>query len=429
MANDPLIVLVNAWHDDNKGDSSICEATLLLIRKQWPTAKLGLVSIISNKSGAFEGAYRHLLKTFPDLEIAASPIDFYDPISGQYSDLLLKFPISLLRLFPFLGMRHLEHSHPINLISKADLIVSNGGHYIYTHPSTIKSVGRLFRMTYPLLVAFSYKVPYVIFSQSLGPFNDFWGNQLIKFIFDNSMKISPREELSHKNLLDIGISNSKISVVPDSAFALKPLMTDNVQKVLSKHCLTKKSFWVVTVRKSPNGSEQERQARTEKFLDEVALTARRVLQLKLTDKVALVVHTQGPTLLEDDSFVTRALAQRLGDCKNVVLVEEDLSPRELAAFYGHASFLVGTRFHSVIFSLISGTPAFAISYSGPKTWGIMTDLGMEELCSDLENFSSEAFLNKVENLDFASQEKEINEKIITLRQQLDTAIAEIKDLL
>jgi colanic acid/amylovoran biosynthesis protein len=59
-----------------------------------------------------------------------------------------------------------------------------------------------------------------------------------------------------------------------------------------------------------------------------------------------------------------------------LVIENGADYRELKGVYGACDMLIGTRFHSVIFSLTSGTPCIAIEYEH-KTRGIMRDLGLE----------------------------------------------------
>jgi colanic acid/amylovoran biosynthesis protein len=55
---------------------------------------------------------------------------------------------------------------------------------------------------------------------------------------------------------------------------------------------------------------------------------------------------------------------------------------QIKALYGSLDLTVGTRFHSVIFSLTALVPALAIEYEH-KTGGIMKDLGLSEWVCDI----------------------------------------------
>lgn len=52
-------------------------------------------------------------------------------------------------------------------------------------------------------------------------------------------------------------------------------------------------------------------------------------------------------------------------------------------------YLIGTRFHSVIFSQISRVPCLAVAYGGNKSQGIMAELDISEFVVDINAVSSE----------------------------------------
>jgi hypothetical protein len=63
--------------------------------------------------------------------------------------------------------------------------------------------------------------------------------------------------------------------------------------------------------------------------------------------------------------------------KNVHLITERHDHNVIKTIYGELDYLIGTRFHSVIFALTSYIPCIAIEYEH-KTRGIMRDLSLEE---------------------------------------------------
>ncbi|MNV68500.1 colanic acid biosynthesis protein [compost metagenome] len=62
-------------------------------------------------------------------------------------------------------------------------------------------------------------------------------------------------------------------------------------------------------------------------------------------------------------------------------------------------FVIGTRFHSVIFSQIMGVPSIAIAYGGNKSRGIMRELDLEEFVVDIESISSDVLSSMMSNLE------------------------------
>lgn len=413
----PNIVIVNVWHDDNKGDGGICEGLINLLKNRFPQAQLGIVSMIPSYALSYENSHRHLRRSFPDLEIAPSPFLAKDPSHSPdtYGHLrkLWNLPTTFWQLLPLF-----PHNHPgVRLIANADLVVSNGGQYIYTSENYFGSLFRTLRNLYPFMLARNYQVPYVLFSQSYDfCFSDRLDDKLVRNILGQAQKVFARESISLNALIKEGIPQSIIGLIPDAAFALQPNHSERVAAVLATHQLESGKFWAITVRKW--------QSYTDAFLDEMAILIQKAIEQQLVERIVLVAHTQGPSKGENDRLATQKLAQRL-DLDAVSVIEDDLSPGELVAFYGAAELMIGTRFHSVIFALVGGTPAYAVSYAGPKTWGIMEMLEMKELCTNMSDFKADSVLEQIQTSDLNAIANALPGKIDGLRQQLDQAVASL----
>jgi len=98
---------------------------------------------------------------------------------------------------------------------------------------------------------------------------------------------------------------------------------------------------------------------------------------------------------DDDRIVARRVAARCS--RPPELVEGWNDHDELRAMYGHLDYLVGTRFHSVVFSLLAGVPALAIEYEH-KTSGIMADLGLERWVLSMAGLEADELIRRFEDL-------------------------------
>ena len=418
------ITFVNGWHDDNKGDSGIVLATMALFKKRLPNADFGLVSSFPKNHPALSTAYRHLLNYCHDLEIAPHPGPIYSPERvGRYLEAvrwLGEIPLSLLRLwFP------INSADPaLRLIAESDLVVSKGGHIFYNRRKHPMDWARLYQHLFPLMIARRYHVPYILFGQSFGPITGGVGKGLISMVFRGANAISAREKFSRQTVLELGIPDAKVDVVPDAAFALRPALTERVLKILENYRLRSGSFAVVTVRHWPYMPGGQKDRFNEHFLNEMAKLANGLVTKNVVDRVALVAHTLGPTDNENDRVATRALSSRLKGEKFVTL-EQDLRADELVALYGAARLLVGTRFHSVIFALAGGTPVYAVSYFGPKAHGIMDMLEMGNLCSDIETFLASETLDKLIGLDLDALAGHVQDKVSCFRKDLEDSVTSL----
>ncbi|MFW6016293.1 MAG: polysaccharide pyruvyl transferase family protein, partial [bacterium] len=101
--------------------------------------------------------------------------------------------------------------------------------------------------------------------------------------------------------------------------------------------------------------------------------------------------------------------------------------------YSLFDYIVGTRFHSVIFSLSNSIPGIAISYAGNKSYGIMHDIGLDEYVIDIREVSYNLLKEKFDSLinneiDVKNKIKIYNNKSKKLRNDLIIKIEKVAEL-
>ena len=87
---------------------------------------------------------------------------------------------------------------------------------------------------------------------------------------------------------------------------------------------------------------------------------------------------------DDDRNVHANICGYLGNLPNIYNLKAKMDVNEIYQVYKELDLMIGTRFHSVIFSLTSFVPAIAIEYEH-KTSGIMRDLQLEEWTVNINN--------------------------------------------
>jgi colanic acid/amylovoran biosynthesis protein len=152
----------------------------------------------------------------------------------------------------------------------------------------------------------------------------------------------------------------------------------------------------------------------------------------------LIPQVTGPGEFEDDRVMIRKVFEAAG--KNlkdkVIVVDDDYSPFILKEIYRRLWFLVGTRLHSVIFSLSSGVPAIALSYSPHKSEGVMDMVGLSDFVFPVDDLPLDACFKAVEQIYndrdvFASnvllkvKERSIDSLVIAAELLNDEAIKDI----
>ena len=406
MAN---ILITNAWHDDNKGDSGIILGIMELFSFN-SQSQYCLLSEFSEKDVRYKNAYKHILQAFPNTQILASPWpilpvkqnrDFHF-IGKLYNKLLIKaLPKHFSKkrkqiVFPLL--QHLKQNDPQKQIShhsnnslemlkkniyESDIIVSKGGSFIYSDGSYEGNL-RLARVLYPLYIGLTYKKPIVIFGQSI------WGleNEIAKKtalpILKKSM-IFTREHISKeylKNSLDVDAT-----VVPDPAFYLSNSKKSNLKIILTLEKYIIDGYKLIGITVRDWHFKYGNQTFVKKILKIFELVEKKI------EKIIFVLVPQviGPVNLEDDRIIMKSIYEnaQTNIKRKMLLILDDYSPYELKKIYAKMDLLIGTRLHSLIFAFTENVPGIAISYSPHKHEGIMKMIGLQDYIFQIENFNPE----------------------------------------
>ena len=419
------ILLVNGWSDLNKGDSGIVYGMINSFKKTLPDVEISLLSGFAGTDYRFIHGHVHLLAAYPQLKVYGSlfpyvPVwhDQKEPAASRAGKFLRKAG-HLLKLLPLLWYPPLgglllrgDERETWKNFQAADCIVSKGGHIFH-------SGGGLFSHAVPLLLAIRLQKPFVFYAQSMGPFTGRIAGIFMRWLCSKAALITVREELSKDVLLALKVPAEKIKVVPDAAFALEPAADDDAWQVLEDNGINKgEKFVAITVRQWFFGREPDSLLLYQQYLQAMAQLADYIIeQYRL--KVVFMPQVLGPVELENDLLAAHQVYDLITHKSKVAIVEKDFSPSQLLNIYEKAYVFVGTRFHSVIFALVAGTPALAISYYGPKSKGIMKMAGLEDFVLDIGNLTFTALSQRLDRL---IQERDamamrVNKQVRRLREQ------------
>ncbi len=406
------VTLVNAWHDDNKGDSAIVIATMNVLQEiQGEKARFGLVAQSLTESDDIAHAYRHVRSACGCVEVAPCLLPTMKAAGGTRWQLALSALSYLCRLLSASLRLKRSRSSGARLIAESALVISKGGHKLHTAKSNPLHYANLYSHLAPLLLARHYGVPFVLWGHSLGPFHDRFSRWWVRAVLKDATAIGVRESLSGELAIQLRLPADRVYRVPDPAFALTPALTPRVEQLMREHELEQERFLTITVRWIPHLPRESYSY----YLDQVARIGSELLRAGFVQRVAVVVHTMGPIPREDDSIASRQLLERLRGLP-VCLIQEDLSPMELSALYGQSKFLLGTRFHSVILALVAGAPCYALSYFGPKSLGIMQDMGMGDWVVPAANLKADAVVERILGADLNMMRAHLEQQVALARQ-------------
>ncbi|MFX0135990.1 MAG: polysaccharide pyruvyl transferase family protein [Candidatus Hodarchaeota archaeon] len=418
------IVITHVLPDDNPGGSAIAMGMIKTLKAKFADCRVSLVSYYSNKK-RLPLIHRHLLKEFPDLEILKTPIiNRIEAYSGTHlfakyiRGFLWVWGMILATIKLFLPSWMLN-STTIKKFKEADIILSRGTQIFYDRSKfPVRKTLALYWISYPILLAKKLKKPYIIYGQSFGPLRRKISQKIVKFVLNRTNLVLVRERLSMDFLISLGIPKHKIKVIPDAAFSLPCPDVNTIKNMCEKFNLPIKNFLAVTVR------AWEETCDTDVFLENIADVIDRALDNNFVNICAIVNQVRkGPASAGDDTDVSYRLLKYVKNKEKVRIIDEDFSPLKLLSLYGGAKVLTGTRLHSVILALISGTPSIAISYAGPKTYGIMEMLGMEDYVLDMKKIDINRAYHLLRELCIDNDHKrnEIKDKIILMKNKIFSA--------
>jgi len=381
------IIVSHVYSSDNKGDAALASVLLRDIERQYPGAEVTLLTFEKFSQPTYEGARQ--LNSFMYHALTR--------YSNKAVKLLYAAYVSAATLLWAVGRRTLGIDMPLprhlrqiaREYASADMVITVGGGYIRSGRSVVQSIN-LFLQLHPLVFGRILKKPTVIYTQSIGPFYRGIERWAVAAVLKRMDLVILREDFSRQLLEKLGVTGNVVRSV-DSGFLLETDKTYGLRKQLG---VGKKDILVgVTVRKWLSGAGQQQ------YETAIAHTIDYMIE---TYKATVVFIPQVTATFhhDDDREASRDVHRHLRHKEQAHIITDDIDHYDIKAMYNELDLIIGTRFHSVIFSLTSRVPALAIEYEH-KTSGIMHDLGLDEWVMKIEDVTPERMQAKIDEL-FAS---------------------------
>lgn len=380
------ILLTHVYSRHNNGDAAIVSAQISELKRTFRQPKLHILTIESIHTG----------DTFDDVALDnALMYGAVAPNRNRFKKLLTAAAMmgyTNLWAYTFrLSRRQLPlpaaWQKPMQLLVDADLQICVGGGYLRAKADYTSTV-LLLLLFHQIWLAKLLRKPIYLYAQSFGPYPTKLQRFIAKYGLRQADVILVREAKS-KQLLDrLGLTKNQVIQVPDSAFMFDPAVTENlVEQLLGTTNIHKGRIVGITVRAWLKGSAQTTYEQAiAKFIDHLQAKGFRI-----------IIIPQVTQHNDDDRVVGRRIKQLLRRSENVVVLNKRFTHYEIKSVFAGLDFLLGTRFHSVIFALTAGVPAIAIEYEH-KTSGIMQDLGLEEWMIPIEAVSTEKLITIFDRL-------------------------------
>lgn len=229
------------------------------------------------------------------------------------------------------------------------------------------------------LIAKMHNKRIMYYAQGVGPLFSEEARAFVAFISELADIITVRDEASENLLIDIGVSPLKIILGLDPAFGLVVVSDKRIKDILTNEEIpVDKEMVCISVRWWIDRSLEERYIEAlRESLDNL---------LENTDFVLLFVPFQ---VVEgsDDVRIEKEIVDRMKNKDRSYILKGSYGPDDIAGIISKANLVVGMRYHSIIFSIISKVPFVALSYD-PKVSNLADEFESREYCLETDLISS-----------------------------------------
>ena len=271
----------------------------------------------------------------------------------------------------------------------ADVVISTGGTYLV-------EAYDLDQRFYDFEIAERLGTPLVLFTQSLGPFEDPENRARIRRFLGDAALVLLRDERSRRHLAEVGVEDN-LEVCADVVFASAP--EDVAERAARRRLPEERPLRVaVSVRRWPHFRTRDMAQGMEAYRDAIAVAVTRLVEERGAEVVFLSTCQGVPEYRMNDARVAREIFDALpSTVRDRVRVDDAFhAPDDLVNRIADFDFVVSTRMHMAILSLIAGTPVVPIAYEF-KTKELFRRLEGAEPVLDIETIDGDALVGAIDD--------------------------------
>jgi colanic acid/amylovoran biosynthesis protein len=397
-------VILPACDDTNRGDQALVWQTRAVANEAGYTGDCYMLS-----EPTADTSQSQAIGITPVAPILRHPSARYRPASNLRYNPLLLLIWGAIALFDFLSSVFLltragrvccrrlgsdSTRQTLAVLEGASACFVKGGGFLHSTKS-VADPYRAYYFLFHVLLAQSMGKPVYVMPNSYGPFEGKLYRYIVRLALRRCAIVTARESISRDALHSaLGIS---AELYPDLAFSLAAQSPSGDVLAEVRHRAGRRPIVGITARPYRFPGSADPLAAYQQYLTEFAKFAE---WLHGQGYFPLFVeHVSSPRQHESDISAINEIVARLDGGTYEVISRPDLDARGLKSLYGACDFVVGTRFHSVIFALSEGTRALAVGYGGNKSFGIMKDLGLSHLVLDIAQFTADSARRRFERLE------------------------------
>lgn len=305
-----------------------------------------------------------------------------------------------------------EKRETLDIFEESRALFMKGGGLLQTYGGFASTYSMYF-WVYPLLLAHNLHKPVYVMPNSFGPFKGPFVKKIARYALKKCRVVTSRESYSEKMVKEK--LNIKIQTYPDLAFTL-PMANLNKNDIYLRYSLPKdRKLVAITMRPYRFPGTKNPKEAYELFKTEMAIFID-----WLYDKgymPVIIEHTLAINAHENDGACIRDVINKISSNKYRVISNKNFDCQDLKCIYSYCEYIIGTRFHSVIFSFGCDVPGIAIAYTGNKSQGIMHDMGLDDYVVQISDVRASLLKEKFSVL--VKNQKRVKEKIKSYRNKAE----------
>lgn len=283
----------------------------------------------------------------------------------------------------------------VNEFQEAESVFVKGGGFLHSYGPITDSYLMYFS-TYHIRLALALGKKVIILPNSIGPLKNSVAKHIVLKCLRECALVTVRENISKKCLEDFGIDSK---CFPDLGFYLKSTEHEMSSYLQKNGVPTDAKKVVITLRPYRFSGSSNHDELYKNYVSGVKNLVDYLVESGY--HITFIAHTLGPSSHENDSIAIKEVMNLLSSetLSSVTFIEDfNLNCRDIEKIYSYYDYMVGTRFHSVIFSLNMYVPSIAISYGGNKGKGVMKDLGNSDFSIDMDKIQENTIVEMFKKL-------------------------------
>lgn len=382
--------------DRNRGDQALIWETVDLAKQAGYNGKYYMVA---GKSEASQSE-REGISGIP--YILKHPSRFSTKKNISYS-ISLKVRWGLIALFDIINKEPLlyawyrklflrfyskETQETIKKFADAKCGFVKGGGFLHATGGLTETY-KIYYFLYHIRLMQSFRHNVYVMPNSFGPFNAPFVAKMIKGTLKKCKVVMTRESISNKMLDNIGVT--ALNTIDLAFFLEGDRDFDPIKELKEKGIDTNRKMVGITVRPYRFLGENNPKMKYENYKQSITIFVEWLSSNGYYP--VLIEHVYDSNEHEQDIKCIKEVCTMLKRGTSYsVYTNRELTCRQMKAVYSKMMYTIGTRFHSVIFSMASGVPSIAITYGGNKGQGIMKDMGLLDYSIPISEISGKRLI-------------------------------------